>query len=116
MMANFNPDHKVVLDQLLSGLPLVREGKMFGFPAYYAGKKLAICLYEEGVGMKLPAATVKRLLDEDQNAIPFQPYGKSIMREWVQINRDDSNEYRQYQAIFEEAIDYVLELQGIERG
>ncbi|MEE4195291.1 MAG: hypothetical protein V2J07_08850 [Anaerolineae bacterium] len=114
-MPIFNPDHKVVLDQLLLGLPLVREGKMFGFPAYYAGKKLAICLYEEGVGMKLPAATVKRLLDEDKNAIPFQPYGKPKMREWVQINCADSNEYQAYLSIFQESIDYVLELQGIEK-
>ena len=27
---------------------------MFGFPAYYVGKKLCICLYEQGVGVKLP--------------------------------------------------------------
>ena len=113
-MPKFNANHKAVLDEMLLGLPLVREGKMFGFPAYYAGKKLAICLYEEGVGMKLPEATVKRLLAEDENAIPFQPYGKPKMREWVQINCADSEEYRGYQAIFEEAIDYVLELQGIE--
>ena len=114
-MPNFNPDHKVVLDQLLLGLPMVREGKMFGLPAYYAGKKLAICLYEQGVGMKLPETTVKRLLSEDENAIPFQPYGKPKMREWVQINCTDSNEYRQYLPIFQESIDYLLALQGFEK-
>jgi len=114
-MPKFNPDHKVVLDQLLLSLPMVREGKMFGFPAYYAGKKLAICLYEDGVGMKLPEATVKRLLTEDANAIPFQPYGKPKMREWVQINYADSNAYQAYLPIFQESIDYVLQLQGIEK-
>ena len=114
-MPKFNPDHKVVLDQLLLSLPMVREGKMFGFPAYYAGKKLAICLYEDGVGMKLPEATVKRLLTEDANAIPFQPYGKPKMREWVQINCADSNAYQAYLPIFQESIDYVLQLQGIEK-
>lgn len=114
-MPNFNINHKAVLDEMLLEHPLVRSGKMFGFPAYYAGKKLAICLYEQGVGMKLPEATVKRLLAEDGNATPFQPYGKSKMREWVQINCADSGNYREYQAIFEEAIDYVLELQGIEK-
>ena len=48
-MANFNPNHKIVLDQILLPHPLVRAGKMFGCPAYYAGSKLSISLYEEGV-------------------------------------------------------------------
>jgi len=46
---------------------------MFGFPAYYVGKKLCICLYEQGVGVKLPEASAARLLEVDQNVIPFQP-------------------------------------------
>jgi len=32
-------------------------GKMFGFPAYYTGKNLCVCLYEDGVSVKLPEAT-----------------------------------------------------------
>ena len=50
-MANFNPNHKIVLDNLLLSHPLVRAGKMFGFPAYYVDRKLCICLYEDGAGM-----------------------------------------------------------------
>lgn len=61
-VANFNPEHKAVLDDLLLGHPAVRPGKMFGFPAYYAGRKLCICLYEEGVGLKIPEQTAVRLL------------------------------------------------------
>ncbi len=38
-MANFNPAHKAVLDDLLGGDPRVRPGKMFGFPAYAVGRK-----------------------------------------------------------------------------
>lgn len=38
-MANFNPNHKTMLDSMLLSHPLVQAGKMFGFPAYYAGKK-----------------------------------------------------------------------------
>jgi hypothetical protein len=106
-MANFIPNHKIVLDNLLLPHPLVRAGKMFGFPAYYAGKKLCICLYEQGVGVKLPAVSVLRLLESDPNAIPFQPLGKPKMREWVQINLDDSEAYTQYEAVFHESILYV---------
>jgi hypothetical protein len=32
-MADFNPNHKIVLDRLLLVHPLVQAGKMFGFPA-----------------------------------------------------------------------------------
>lgn len=107
-MANYNPEHKAVLDDLLLGHPLVRPGKMFGFPAYYAGGKLCICLYEQGVGIKLPEQSAARLLQTDPNAIPFQPMGKSKMREWVQINLSRSEDYRHYESMFEEAIRHVL--------
>jgi hypothetical protein len=110
-MANFNPNHKTVLDDMLLSHPLVRAGKMFGFPAYYAGKKLCICLYEQGVGLKLPAPSVSRLLESDPNAIPFQPLGKPKMREWVQINLRDSEAYAQYEGVFHESILFVYEQQ-----
>lgn len=107
-MANFNPEHKTVLDDLLLGHPLIRPGKMFGFPAYYVGAKLCICLYEQGVGVKLPAQSAAALLATDANAIPFQPMGKPRMREWVQINLTRSEDYRQYEPVFDEAIRHVL--------
>ena len=107
-MANFNPKHKVVLDDLLLGKPRVQPGKMFGFPAYYAGKKLCICLYEQGVGIKLPEQSAVKLLASDRNAVPFQPMGRRKMREWVQINLSRSEEYRRYEAVFDESVRHVL--------
>jgi hypothetical protein len=106
-LAKFNADHKAIIDSLLLDHPLIRPGKMFGYPAYYVSKKLCICLYEEGVGVKLPAATVTNLLESDPNAIPFQPLGKPKMREWVQINCDASKDYAAYQSVFEESIQHV---------
>jgi len=110
-MTRYNPEHKRVLDELLLGNPLVRPGKMFGFPAYYVGKKLCICLYEEGVGVKIPEQTVARLLETDRNTVPFQPLGKAKMREWIQINLNRSEDYSQYMSVFEESIQYLLEKQ-----
>jgi hypothetical protein len=107
-MANYNPAHKSVLDALLLGDPRVRPGKMFGFPACYAGRKLAICLYEDGVGIKLPERSAAKLLQEDPNAVPFQPLGKPRMREWVQINLHRSEDYRRYEAVFDESLRHVL--------
>ncbi len=100
-LVNFNSEHKVVLDDLLLSHPYVKAGKMFGFPAYYVGKKLCICLYEQGVGVKLPEGSAKKLLTIDQNVIPFQPLGKPQMREWIQINLSRSEDYRQYWPVFE---------------
>jgi len=107
-VANFNSDHKAVLDDLLLSQPNVRSGKMFGFPAYYAGKKLCICLYEQGVGLKLPEQSAIRLLADDQNVVSFQPLGRPKMREWIQINLSRSEDYRQYKSVFEESIRHVL--------
>jgi hypothetical protein len=107
-VANFNPAHKAVLDALLLGNPLVRSGKMFGFPAYYAGKKLCICLYEEGVGVKVPERIAAKLLETDPNTVPFRPMGKPRMREWVQVNLSRAEDYRQYASLFDESIRHVL--------
>ena len=107
-MANFNPEHKAVLDDMLLVHPNIRSGKMFGLPAYYVGKKLCICLYEEGVGVKIPEASAKKLLETDPNVVPFVPYGKSKMREWIQINLSRSEDYRQYISLFDESIRFLL--------
>jgi hypothetical protein len=107
-MADFNPEHKAVLDDLLLGYPHVRPGRMFGFPAYYAGKRLCICLYEQGVGVKLPEQSAAKLLEADRNTVQFQPMGKPKMREWVQINLSRSEDYRQYKSVFDESIRYLL--------
>ena len=110
-MANFNSEHKSVLDDLLLDYPLVRPGKMFGFPAYYVGKKLCICLYEQGVGVKLPEQSAAKLLETDGNLVPFMPLGRPKMREWVQINLSRSEDYRQYASVFDESIRFMLEKQ-----
>jgi hypothetical protein len=76
-MANFNPNHKIVLDNLLLSHPLVRAGKMFGFPAYYVGKKLCICLYEDGVGIKLPASSGRQAARKRPKRHPLPAAGQA---------------------------------------
>jgi hypothetical protein len=100
-MPSFNPHNphlQPILDDLLLAHPLVRASKMFGYPACYASKKLCACLYEGGVGFKLPAASAERLLREDPHVVPFQPFGRSRMRAWVHINLPDPEGYRAYQS------------------
>ena len=91
--AIFNSEHKAVLDTLLLHLPNVAPGKMFGYPAYYVNRKLFACMYGNGVGVKVPEELAENLLTEE-HIIPFQPMGKPRMREWVQIDRPYSADYR----------------------
>jgi hypothetical protein len=106
-MVNFNAEHKAVLDDMLLDHPDIRPGKAFGYPAYYVGKKLSICLFEQGVGLKVPQELAEKLVADDRNVIPFQPYGRRKMREWIQINLDRSEDYRNYMSVFEASIRYL---------
>jgi hypothetical protein len=62
------------------------------------------------VGVKLPEGSALKLLEMDKNVVPFQPLGKPRMHEWVQINLTRSEDYRGYLSIFEESIQYLVEL------
>jgi hypothetical protein len=109
-MATFDPLIKSVLEEMFRTNTFLRPGKMFGLPAWYVGKKLCVCLYEEGVCIKLPLKTVSRLLETDSQFIPFQPYGKAVMREWVQLNLLAAEDYRAYGTVFDEAVQFLLDL------
>ena len=108
---NYRMDFKGILDKALLSNPLIREGKMFGYPAYYVGKKLCICLYDQGVGVKIPKETANFLLGSDSKISPFQPMGKPKMKEWIQINVDNAEELLNYQSLYEESIQYIISIQ-----
>ena len=65
--------------------PEVRKGSMFGCPAIYNGRKLAACIVDVAVGLRIPAPVAQAALDA-KRVTAFQPHGKVKMREWVQIN------------------------------
>ena len=106
---SFNPQHKEILDTLLLLIPGVRAGKMFGYPAWFVGRKLFACVYEEGVGIKVPEELAKELLSRP-DVIPFRPMGKPKMRNWVQINHGKSEEYRDDAEVFHAAVRFVAEM------
>lgn len=103
---DFNQEHKKVIDSLLLKAPGVVSGTMFGYPAYYINKKLFACLYENGVGVKVPEDVAKDLIGKE-GIIHFQPMGRAKMKEWIQINREKSEEYVKDQEIFERSIKFV---------
>jgi hypothetical protein len=104
-----NLENKNVLDSMLLEIPGVVSGKMFGYPAYYIKKKLFACVYEKGVGIKIPERNAKELVGK-KGITRFQPLGRTKMREWIQINRESPEEYLKDMEIFDISIKYVSTL------
>lgn len=107
--SNFKPEVKQVVDSILLKNPSIVTGKMYGYPAYYINRKLLVCVYEEGIGIKVPENVVKELIGKE-GIVYFQPMGRAKMREWIQINREDPKEYLKDMPIFEASISYVESL------
>ena len=102
----FNQKQKESLDSFLLRITGVVSGKMYGYPAYYIKGKLFACLYENGVGVKVPENIAGELIDKD-GVIHFQPMGRAKMRAWIQINRGNSKDYLENQDIFKSSIEFV---------
>jgi hypothetical protein len=83
-----------------------RPGHMFGYPALYAGRRLAVCAYGSGLGLKLPAERVRELIDTGP-AVHFQPYGKAPMREWVHLPAATSNDVEDLTDVIAEALEFA---------
>jgi hypothetical protein len=104
--ANFNPEIKKAVDSILLKHPYIVPGKMFGYPAYYIAKKLMACIYEEGVGLKIPESVANELIGK-KRIVHFQPLGRAKMKEWIQINRDNPEDYLQDTELFKTSISFV---------
>ena len=111
---NVESGHKAILDSLLLNMPSVAEGKMFGYDAYYVNGKLFACIYGEGVGVKVPEEVANKLLSE-KHVVPFRPLSKPKMREWIQINRAKSADYRKDINIFRTSVEFVSQIQTTKR-
>jgi len=106
---SFNPEHKELLDTMLLQIPGVRAGKMFGYPAYFVGRKLFACVYEDGVGIRVPEELALQLLSRP-DVTPFRPMGKPKMRNWVQIAHGRSEDYRDDAEVLHAAVRFVAEM------
>jgi hypothetical protein len=83
-----------------------RPGHMFGHPALYVGRRLAVCAYGPGLGLKLPADRVQQLIDTGA-AVHFQPYGKAPMREWVHLPAATSDDVDDLTDVVADALEYA---------
>jgi hypothetical protein len=108
MKVEFDAGQKKVLDEMLSDLPGVRPGPMFGFPGYWAGRKLFACLFGEGVGLKLPPRRAEEVLKKPGFS-PFLPRGRR-MAAWVMVTPRRPTDLKRFAGLFRESFEYVAGL------
>ena len=107
MADNYRDDHKTVMDGLLLGMPGVKGGRAFGYPAYKIGGKVFCFVGGEGISVKLPLERVGELIASGPPFSPFEPVEGTVWKSWVSIDRADSDAYRADMAILEEAVGFV---------
>ena len=79
---------------------------MFGYPAYYINKRMFACVYEEGIGIKIPENLAEELVGRE-GITYFQPMGRRKMREWIQIERKNPEDYVKDIDIFISSMNFV---------
>lgn len=65
--------------------PDIRDGRMFGAPAVYIGRRMAACVLGAEVGLRVPA-DIAAAACRSGRARPFTPYGKRPMREGIALD------------------------------
>ena len=116
MKATAKSLHNTALYEELAALcskesaPSVHQGKMFGCPALYVGRKMALCVYEDSIGMRVPEDVAMRAKASDR-AVPFTPYGKKPMREWIAVGAPE--DLCEFHDLFEAALHFADANNGV---
>ncbi|WP_020469740.1 hypothetical protein [Zavarzinella formosa] len=101
----YREDHKETMDDLLLNRPGVRLGQMFGHPAYFLRDHMFACVVEEGVCFKVPDDYAESRVGEP--GVEFFKPGGQPMRGWIQIDREESDEYREEHHLIQTSMTFV---------
>jgi hypothetical protein len=107
MNNSHDPQIKAVIDELLLAIPGVEGGKAFGYPAYKINGKVFLFVGGPGIAIKLPVDRVAALIDSGPEFHAFEPVEGTVWREWVSIDLDAADAYRQHEGLFLESLDFV---------
>jgi hypothetical protein len=61
----------------------------------------------DGVGLRLPTATVTGIQFSRNNVVPFQPRGIASAREWIQISCTEVAQYEKDLELFRASLEFV---------
>jgi hypothetical protein len=76
---NYREDLGRSVAEVVSSLDGTRAGKMFGYPAFFAGRRLFACVYGDGIALRLKPDDV---IGTEARVNDFRPQGR-VMRGWV---------------------------------
>jgi hypothetical protein len=105
--SNYRDDHKTVMDALLLEMPGVKGGKAFGYPAYKINGKIFAFVGGSGIAIKLPADRVREVVGSIPHAKPFEVAEGIIWKEWVSLDHELSDGFRDDVDLLEESAQYV---------
>ena len=110
-MATDSPEttRKAQIDAVLLKLPGVVAKKLNKLDGYFVSDRMFACINGEGVGLRLPVATVNELQFSRNDVVPLQlgSLSAGATREWIQINRPDAADYEKDLELFQASLDYV---------
>lgn len=104
--ARWRPDLLEAMTTWFGERPDVTQGMMFGVPAFFVAGRLFVCVWGDGVGLRLPtdiAQTVVGLAGLKS----FTPLGRSPMRGWIQRDCTDVPGFTASRALCEAGYEYV---------
>jgi hypothetical protein len=100
-------ERKAKIDAILLALPGVTAKKIGGVHAYIAGDRMFACLGDKGVGLRLPVARCTELQFSRGNVSSFAPGGVAGTREWIQVQRDNPDDYDKDLELFRESLEFA---------
>ena len=103
----FRSDLKPFLAEFIEQHRGLRLGRMFGLPAGYAGRKLFVCLIEEGLIVRLPEHVAKEEV-RGRKGVPFSLQGNPS-RSWVKYTPRTAREASRLTPILEVAARHVVQ-------
>ena len=87
----------------------VTQGTMFGVPAFLVDGRVFACVWDDGVGLRLPTEAAQTVVGL-QGLESFTPFGRSPMRGWIQRDCIDAPEFTATRKLCDAACAYVRAL------
>jgi hypothetical protein len=108
MDTSYREDVKAMVDSLVLGMPGVKGGKAFGFPAYKINGKVFAFVVTHGVTIKLPEAQVQALSEARAECSIFGPDEGIVWKSWLLIDHADAASFANDIDLFEQSVQFVL--------
>jgi hypothetical protein len=103
MHEDYRQDVLEILTEMLDGMPDVKVGKSFGYPAFKVGRKIFCFVGGDGISIKLGAARVQELIPTDPAFSVFEVMEGVTWKDWLGVDYADAEDYQQVMPLLQEA-------------